>query len=305
MPPSALDPVRSPAPAPRAFSSQDLALLLAVLIWGTNYTVVKESLAALPAEAFMALRFALAAVAMAGVLVALEGWKPLPRALWIKLVGLGLVGHTLYQYCFVVGLAHTTAANAALLTSGTPVLTALFGAALGVDRLRRPLVLGLVLAVPGVVLIVSARGPGLDTSTRLGDALVLGCSVCWALYTVGLRWLGPELSALRITALTMLVGAPGVVLLGLPSVVALPLGGTSPGAWAGLVYSALVPLVLAYFIWSRSVQAVGSSRTALYSSGTPVVAALTAWLVRGERPGAWQVVGAGLVLAGVLVSRKR
>ncbi|MBM7117032.1 DMT family transporter [Archangium primigenium] len=279
--------------------------MLAVLIWGTNFTVVKESLASLPAEAFMALRFALAAVAMAGVLVALEGWKPLSRAVWFKVVGLSLVGHTLYQYCFVVGLAHTTAANSALLTSGTPVLTALFGAALGVDRLRRPVVLGLVLAVPGVVLIVLARGPGLDASTRLGDALILACSVCWALYTVGLRWLGQEMSALRITALSMLVGAPGVVLLGLPSIRAMSLAQPSPGAWAGLVYSALGPLVLAYFIWSRSVQVVGSSRTALYSSGTPVVAALTAWLVRGERPGAWQVVGAGLVLAGVLVSRKR
>ena len=294
-----------PSPASPRLSLSDGALLCAILIWGTNYTVVKESVGAVPPLAFLTLRFTLAALAMGALLLAREGWKPLPRATWHKLLGLGLVGHTLYQYCFVVGVSKTTAANSALLSSGTPVLTALLGALLGVERMRRPLVWGLFLAVPGVVLIVSARGPELDGATRVGDALVLGCSLCWALYTVGLRWVGPELSALRVTALSMLIGAPGVVLLGLPDVETWHPGTWSAGAWAGIVYSALVPLVLAYAIWSHSVQRVGSSRTALYSSGTPVVAALTAWLVRGERPGVWQTVGALLVIAGVLVSRRR
>jgi len=253
----------------------------------------------------MALRFGLAAVAMAGVLHLREGWKPLPRATLLKLMGLGLVGNTLYQFLFIMGLAHTTAANSGMLAAGTPVLTALLGAALGVERLRRPLAMGLALAVPGMLLIVSARGSELDASTRMGDFLILGASLCWALYTVGIRSLGSELSALRITALTMLTGAPGVILLGLPSVAELKVESIGPGAWFGVVYSALVPLVLAYIVWSRSVQAVGSSRTAIYNSGTPVVAATTAWLVRGEQPTGLQVLGVALVISGVLLSRRR
>jgi len=295
----------APSSTPQALSLSDLALVLVVVIWGTNLTVVKEALGSFPPLAFMALRFGLAAVAMAGVLHLREGWKPLPRATLLKLVGLGLVGNTLYQFFFIMGLAHTTAANSGMLAAGTPVLTALLGAALGVDRLRRPLAMGLVLAVPGMLLIVSARGPELDASTRLGDFLILGASVCWALYTVGIRSLGAELSALRITALTMLTGAPGVILLGLPAVAELKPGSIGPGAWFGVVYSALVPLVLAYIVWSRSVQAVGSSRTAIYNSGTPVVAATTAWLVRGEQPTGLQILGVALVISGVLLSRRR
>jgi drug/metabolite transporter (DMT)-like permease len=294
-----------PSAVPRVLSLSDLTLVLVVVIWGTNYTVVKEALGSFPPLAFMALRFGLAAVAMALVLHLREGWKPLPRATLLKLVGLGLVGNTLYQFCFIMGLAHTTAANSGMLTAGTPVLTALLGAALGVDRLRRPLAMGLALAVPGMLLIVSARGPELDASTRLGDFLILGASLCWALYTVGIRSLGSELSALRITALTMLTGAPGVVLMGLPAVADLKLESIGPGAWLGLVYSALVPLVLAYIVWNRSVQTVGSSRTAIYNSGTPVVAATTAWLVLGEQPTGLQILGAALVISGVLLSRRR
>ena len=294
----------SPTPA-AAFSRADAALLLVIVIWGTNYTVVKEALGAMPPLAFMALRFAVAALAMGAVLAVREGFSPLPRATWLKLLGLGLVGNTLYQLCFILGISRTTVANTGMLTTGTPLFTAVLGAALGVERLRRPLVVGLVLSVPGLLLIVSARGPDLDASTRVGDLFILAGSLCWAFYTVGLRSLGGELSALRVTALTMLLGAPGVVAVGLPAVVALEWTRISMGTWAGVVYSALVPLVLSYVIWSQSVQRVGSNRTAIYNSGTPVVAALTGWLVRGERPTGVQLVGAGLVIAGVLISRKR
>ena len=263
----------TPAPA-RTFSASDLAIIGVVIIWGTNYTVVKEALGTIPPLAFMSLRFAIAAVAMGALLWAVEGWKPLSRKVFLKLTALGLVGNTLYQLCFILGLAHTTAANSGLLTAVTPVLVATLGALLGV-------------------------------ATWLGDGLILTGSLCWAVYTVGIKSVGTEVSALRITAITMLMGAPGVILAGVPAVMALEPASVGFNAWAGVVYSALVPLVLSYFIWGRTVQKVGSSRAALYNTGIPVVAALTAWAVRGERPTLLQALGAALILAGVLLSRRK
>jgi len=294
----------TPAPA-RTFSASDLAIIGVVIIWGTNYTVVKEALGTIPPLAFMSLRFAIAAVAMGALLWAVEGWKPLSRKVFLKLTALGLVGNTLYQLCFILGLAHTTAANSGLLTAVTPVLVATLGALLGVERLTRPLVTGLSLAVVGMLLVVAARGPELGVATWLGDGLILTGSLCWAVYTVGIKSVGTEVSALRITAITMLMGAPGVILAGVPAVMALEPASVGFNAWAGVVYSALVPLVLSYFIWGRTVQKVGSSRAALYNTGIPVVAALTAWAVRGERPTLLQALGAALILAGVLLSRRK
>jgi len=294
-----------PAAPPRAFSASDLAILGVVIVWGTNYTVVKEALGTIPPLAFMSVRFAVASVAMAGLLLAVEGWKPLSRPVFLKLAVLGLVGNTAYQLCFILGLSNTTAANSGMLVAVTPVLVAALGAALGVERLNRPLVMGMSLAVVGMLLVVAARGPSLGTDTRLGDGLILVACVCWALYTVGIRSLGNEVSALRITAITMLTGAPGVVLVGVPSVLALDMGSIGMSAWAGVVYSALIPLVLSYFIWGRTVQQVGSARASLYNTGVPVVAALTAWGVRGEKPTLLQALGAALILAGVLLSRRK
>jgi drug/metabolite transporter (DMT)-like permease len=280
-------------------------MIAVVVIWGTNYTVVKEALDTIPALAFMSLRFGLAALAMGALLLWLEGLKPLPRATFLRLAALGLVGNTLYQLCFMTGMSHTTAANSGMLGAVSPVLVTVLAGALGLDRITRPIILALVLAVPGMLMVVSSRGPDMSADTRVGDLLIVCSSCCWAIYTVGLRSLNSEVSPLRITAITMLTGAPGVVLVGLPAVLRLEPSSIGAGAWAGILYAALIPLVLSYFIWNRSVQQVGSSRTALYNTGIPVVAALTAWAVRGERPTPVQAAGAMMILAGVLISRRR
>lgn len=295
----------SPSATAHGFSGYDLAILAVVVIWGTNYTLVKEALGAFPPLAFMALRFGVATLAMGALLLWFEGWKPLPRGTLWKLVGLGFVGNTLYQLCFMLGLSHTSAANSGMLTAVTPVLVALLSAVLGMEKLSRPVVTGLGLAVTGMLLIVSVRGPEMTAETRLGDLLILGGCACWALYTVGIRAVGPELSALRITAMAMLTGAPGLLLLGASDILRMDTARIGPWAWTGMVYSALGPLVLAYFLWGRLVQAVGSSRTSIYNCGIPVVAALTAWAVRGEQPTWLQAAGAALIVAGVLVSRRR
>lgn len=280
-------------------------MLAVVVVWGTNYTLVKDALEGMPPRAFMALRFGLAALAMGLVLGAVEGWKPMPWKVFLRLTGLGLVGNTLYQLCFIEGLARTTAANSGMLTAVSPVVTAALGAALGIERLRRPVIAGLSLAVVGMLLVVGARGPNLGAATWLGDALIIGASLCWSIYTVGTRTVGADVSALRITAITMLTGAPGVVLAGASQVIGMDTARVTTAGWMALVYSALVPLVLAYFVWFRSVQQVGTNRTTLYGTGIPVVAALTAWAVRGERPTLVQTLGAALILAGVLISRRK
>ncbi len=146
-----------PAPA-RAFAASDLAIVGVVIVWGTNYTVVKEAMATLPPLAFMSLRFTIAALAMGALLLGIEGWKPLPRPVFLKLLGLGLVGNTVYQLCFIVGLANTSVANSGMLTAVTPVLVAALGALLGVERLTRPLVMALALGVVGMLLVLGGRG---------------------------------------------------------------------------------------------------------------------------------------------------
>lgn len=289
----------------RGLAATDLGMLLVVLIWGANFAVVKTSLAEFPALAFTALRFAAAALLLALIAYAREGSLAPPRGSLRKLVGLGLVGNTFYQLLFIVGLDLTTAGNTALLISTTPVLVALLGAVLRIERITRHVGAGIALAFAGIVFVLASRGVALSLDTLGGDLLVLCSSLFWALYTLGVRSLGDGISPLRITALTMLIGTPGLLLAGGPQLARGQWLAASWTAWAGLGYSAVFALVVAYAIWNASVRAVGSSRTSVYSCLIPVVAALVSWPVLGERPTPAQGLGAALIIAGILLTRRR
>ncbi|MGH9900612.1 MAG: DMT family transporter, partial [Pyrinomonadaceae bacterium] len=222
-----------------------------------------------------------------------------------KLIWLGVVGNTLYQLLFATGLSITTAANSALFVAATPVVVALLGALSGVERPTRNVVAGVALAFIGITLVLAARGVALSSETLSGDLLVLVAAVCWSVYTLGVRSLGGPISSLRVTALTMLTGTPGLVLAGAPQLLRTEWGGVSAAAWGGLAYATLFALVVAYVLWNVSVRRVGSNRTAVYSCVTPLVAAAVAWPVLGEWPVPLQGVGAALIVAGVLLTGRR
>jgi drug/metabolite transporter (DMT)-like permease len=284
----------------------DVTMLLVVLIWGANFSVVKGTLAQIPPLAFTALRFTIAALALSLVLRLHEGRieAPQPQGSWPRLIALGVLGNTLYQIVFVIGLSMTTAANSSLIIATTPMLVALFGALLGIERLTRNIGAGVALGFTGVTLVLIGRGATLSLATLGGDLLSLLAAFCWAGYTLGVRSLGRGLSPLGITTLTMITGTPGLFLIGLPAIFQTNWANVTLTGWGGLAYSALFGIVLAYVLWNNSVRKVGSSRTAIYGCVIPIIATLVAWPALGERPVPMQAVGAALVIGGVLLTRR-
>jgi len=287
------------------FSICDLEMLMVALFWGGNFTVSKFVMAQFPALPFSAFRFTLAGGLLlliarrAGVL------KPLPLKTLMALAGLGVVGNTLYQSLFMAGLSLTTATNSAMIVASLPVTVALFGTLLGVERATPATWVGVLLGTGGVLLVVTSRGVHFHGQSLFGDILVLLATLCWSLYTVMVRRVGVGVDALQITTITVLAGAPGLLLLGAPGLLRQDWGGMTPATWAGVAYTIVVALVVAFVLYNRAVMAIGSSRTAIYNCLTPLVAMVIAWLTLGEVPTGLQYVGVGLVIGGVAVSMRR
>ncbi len=291
--------------APAGFSWTDLTMVAVVLIWGANFSVTKIALQEIPPLAFAAARFIVAGALLWAVLRAVEGARPLPAGARGRLIWLGLVGNSVYQICFLLGLAYTTAANAALIIATTPAMVAAAGALLGIERLRRSAVAGIVLAIGGVALILLARGLAFTGAGLRGDLLLLGCAVSWTAYTLGVRSLGAGLSPLTITTWTTLTGLPGLLLIGLPSMLRTDWGAVGWGGWGGLAYSAVLGVVVAYLLWNNSVRVAGPNKTAIYGCAIPLAATLVAWPVLGEAPTWVQGAGAALIVTGVLLTRRQ
>jgi drug/metabolite transporter (DMT)-like permease len=280
------------------------ALLAMSVIWGVNFAVSKVALQDLSPLAFNALRFPMAS-ALLFLVLRKAGRIPLPtRAELPGVLVLGLLGNLLYQMCFIFGLDRTTAATASLLLAGTPVVTALFTAALGQERIGARVWFGVVATLVGVGLIVlgPARGEG-GSTTMLGNALMLGAVLAWAYYPVGSRPLVDRHGPVAVTAWTLWIGTAGLFIAGLRDLLDLRFGQIDAMTWACVIYAGVLSIGLAYMFYYYGVSQVGNTRTGAYSNLVPVFALLAAWLWLGETPTVFQVIGAGLIIGGVTVAQ--
>ena len=286
------------------FTSTDLLLILMTLIWGSNFTAIKYSLEDLLPLSFNALRMTIASVIMLIIALPRRDTFNVTQKDGRRLFILGLVGNTCYQSLFITGMAHTRAGNAALILATTPLFTAILGRIRKQEYFTGRGVAGLVIAFSGIVIIVvSGRGDVSLEETLLGDSLLLVSTLCWSLYTVGSKQLIQTYGSFKATTIMMASGTPFLLVVCAPALLSQDWSRVRPLAWAGLIYSGLFAIALAYIIWSYGVRQIGSTRTAIYSNITPVVALLVAWPALGESPTIGQLAGAVVIFYGIYLVR--
>jgi len=299
-----LPPPDLPVPY-RRWSRYDGLLLLMTLIWGVNYSLVKVAFRTIPPLAFNSLRLALASLLLLATLAcaprAVHRARIHPRD-WLALAAYGVIGHSIYQLCFVLGLHRTTAANSSLILGCSPVAVALMAAAAGQERVRRWHWAGALLSIAGIYLVVG-RGAALGGASLAGDLLTFGGVVCWAIYTVGSKPLLERYSPLEVTGYSMAIGTVPFIAVGWKDVAALRWASVPGEAWAALVLSGIFALYVGYLIWYAAVQRIGNVRTSMYSNFTPVAALVFAFVWLGERLTGPQVAGAVAVVSGMALAR--
>jgi len=292
---------------PRVFTwtSTDLLMVAVILIWGINFSVVKLALRDFSPLAFNGVRFGLATAVMVVILVLRGESFRLARRDLLPIVFLGLSGHTLYQLVFIFGLAATIPANSALLMATSPIFVAIYGRMLGIERTNRLIWAGIVLSFAGILMVIGGGGEvSLGGGTLRGDLLILAAAMLWAAYTTASKPLLTRYSPIKVTALSMVAGTIPFVVISVPALLRQDWGASTISGWGALLYSAVFAVVVGYVIWYTSVQRVGNARTAVYSNLLPVVAGVIGWLLLGDRLTPLQLVGAAVVLAGIMLTRR-
>lgn len=281
----------------------DVALLMMVIIWGANFSVIKYALREFSPITFNALRLALAtAVFLIAVAAVKHNKNPFTRDEWKRIAFLGIVGHLLYQLAFLAGIARTSVSNSALIFGVTPVMVALLAARAGHERVTKAQWIGAALSFTGIYIIVGRRA-SLAGATLLGDALVFTGMVCWSIYSVVAQPLLKRHSPLIVTAYSMAIGATCFVIAAIPTLGSTDWNAISATSWTLTALSSLLALAFAYMVWYTAVQRIGSARTAIYSNLTPIVAMVVAAVWLGESIGRVQIAGAATILSGLFVTR--
>ena len=285
-----------------ALSRLDGLLVLLVLIWSSNFSIVKTAILEIPAISFNAIRILTACAVLIGISRYRGESAPAP-ADWPRFLVLGFLGHFCYQLVFVTGLERTTVTNSSLILGCMPIAVLALNAA---SRHREPIGrkqwIGISLAVVGVFFVVG-QGAMTTSNTLVGDGLTFVGLWAWAFYTSGSRPLLTRYSPYQVSAYATLVGAVLFTLVAFPSLMTLDWMTVSPMTWLLTVASGVLALSVSHIIWYTGVQKLGSARTSVYSNLVPVVAMAIAAIWIGEPLATARLAGAGVVVTGLLLTR--
>jgi drug/metabolite transporter (DMT)-like permease len=284
-------------------------MLLAAFFVGTDVVSIKYALEGFPPLVFMPIRYALAGLLLLASLRMLRRKIGLASRDLAALAGLGLVGVSLNQVGYTVGLSLTSGSNSALIFASAPVWGLLLGAVLGLERPTARGVLGLALALGGVALVVGGVGSG--GASVGGDLLVCLSAFSWGAYAVLSMPVLRRLDPLVVGGWTMLLGGGAVLplaLIGFPGL-SEPLssvdwGAVGIGSWAAALYSTLLCSSFAIAAWQVNVSRLGANRVLIYLCLVTLVGLLASVVVLGEDFGMAKIAGAAAILLGVYLARR-
>lgn len=279
------------------FGMADLIMLITMVTWGLNFIAIKVGVTELPPLAFTAMRHIGASMLLLMMLASQRIVPRFSRREWLWLTGLGLIGITIYQPLAMNGVANTTAGNAGLILSSTPVFVALFNHWLGRERLSAKAWFGVIVPFVGMAMVIGEdEGFSLSSHYLVGDLLALVAIILWAVYTMLAQPL-----LLRRDSLT--AGTIPLTLLALPAIRSQNWQAISIGAWVGMLYSTIVVIALGYLIWNWGVKKLGSTRTSLYSNLSPVITLIASVIILNEKLTVLRLMGAMIIIGGIYLSR--
>jgi drug/metabolite transporter (DMT)-like permease len=245
-------------------------------------------------------------VAMAWWASRRPGNEPLQRRDWIRLAALGFVGYYLASLLDFMGLAYISAALERLVLFLYPTMVVLLSALLLKKPVARATVFALLLSYGGIVFVFwhDLRVAGDAGAVATGGALVFGSAFCYAVYLVGAGDLIGRIGSTRFIALAMLASTAFVLA---QFALSRPLAALDvPGSIHALSLAmAVFSTVLPTWLVAEAIRRIGANGTSLVGSLGPVFTIGMGAVILGEPLHAVQLLGAALVLAGVLLVTRR
>lgn len=281
-----------------------LLLALMVALWSGNYIVGKIALRQLPALVLVCFRITFAGLLMLPLYASEQ--RRMPRRNWSRkdvpaLILLGICGVNLNQVFFVIGLSRTSVAHTSLVIALTPLLVLSLAAIRGLEHFTTRKVIGMAIAVSGVMTLNFSRASGASPS---GDFIVLLGALSFTFFTV----LGKE-SSRKYGNITLNTFAyTGSALIAAPLTIyflfTFPLAQVTWGGWVSVFYMSAFSSVLCYLIYYHALRYIAASRVSALSYLQPLLATLMAVPVLGEVITPPLMLGGALILAGVYVTER-
>ncbi|MCP3817761.1 DMT family transporter [Streptomyces sp. A3M-1-3] len=271
---------------------------VATVVWSGSFVTSRALHDSVPPVQAAFWRWIVALVALAPF-AAGQAWRQrrlLRRRLRFVVLA-SLLGVTVYNTLVNQAGISTSAGNMGMIMAASPVLMALF-ARIGGERLGARRTTGLLIAVAGVLLLVSKGSAAPHFAP--GDLWMIAAALSFASYSALLRRKPAELGGLAFLFATFVLGA--LMLLPAYGVSLAAQGGFEPtaGTVGPLLYVGVFSSAVAFFAWNKAVALIGATRAGVVYYLQPVCVALLSFAVLGEATGPMQIVCMALILGGVM-----
>lgn len=224
-----------------------------------------------------------------------------PPAAWPPLLALGVIGLAVYHLCLNYAETSIASGTAAIIIALAPAATAAASALWLRERLSARAILGLAIALAGVLLVVVTSGKSMSFQPKA--ALVLVSVLATAIYFTLQKPFSARYGAEAVTTVTILGGALGTLPFGwgLPHALA-----TAPlPRIAALIWLGLAPTFLGYLTWNMALHRASVSKVSSFIYFSTPIALLISWAWLGERPRWETLIGGVIVVGGVVLTNMR
>lgn len=269
-----------------------LMVVLLGLAWGFNWIATRIVLEGLSPWTLRTIGIGLGAATLFAA-AALRGIPlSVPRAERMKIVIAGFFNIAVFGVCSAYSQVYGTTSRAVVIAYSMPIWAALLARIVLKERLNAVKLVALILCAAGLAILI---WPLARIGLPLGAFLALGCALTWAVGTIYLKWAKLTVPAMTSAAWQLLVGtlmlAAGMLAFdGLPQLWPLP-----PRILVWLVYTGVIGMGLAYFLWFEVVGRLPTTTASVGSLLVPVVGVIASAVMNGERPSLNDIIGFALI----------
>lgn len=284
-------------------------LILATILWGGNFVIGRAVADDIPPIILSYFRWIIALIFFLPI-----AWKSFKndwqqiRKHWIIVVVLGLTGIATFNTLVYIALHYTTAINASLMNSTTPIVIFLLSVLFIKEKLTKKQIIGALLSLVGVLFIISRGSLTLITSFSFnsGDLIMLFAVLCWSVYSLLVKQFSTKLPGNSTFLTSIIVGiialTPFFLFEWSMEYTAINWSITTVLA---ILYIGIFASIVAFLSWNEGVVRLGASKAGIFLNFIPLFATIFAVIFIGETLQLSQLFGAIFVITGVYLATKK
>ena len=266
-------------------TSAHIALLFCNIVWACDYPFYNLVLG----------RYISPLAMVSASLVIAAIWSLIPL-LWekservapvdrLKIFGAAMLIGVARKLCMMFGLAHTSPIDGSIISTSTPLIVLFLSVIVGIERLSKMKVIGLLMGMAGAIAIIVSSNIGSHTNSGVeGNLLILVSACVSAAYMV---WFKRLVGKYRVTTLLRWIYCSSAIVMlpiGAHDIITTDLSAMDTGVILASLFVLIVPTYLPNLLLNYSLKFVAPTTTSIYSYIQPVVAIILAVAMGLDKP---------------------